>query len=100
MSLTAERQKCSIRTFFKITLSLFHFSLYSHAKYQLKIVYLFDDALLIENNKLDIAFSYAISMDFTLFFYSYLLPISYAFSWVFWVCIVLLIHCIQHIENS
>lgn len=54
---------------FKVTLFLFFFSLYGGVMLNTgkKIVYSFDDALLMENHNLDIAFSYAVSIDSTLF---------------------------------
>lgn len=67
MSLTAGRQKCSSRIFLR--LPSFCFSLYGGVMLNTikKIVYSFEDALLMENHNLDIAFSYAVSIDSTLF---------------------------------
>lgn len=67
MSLTAGRQKCSIRTCFKVTLSLFCFSLYGPAKYQLKNGILIWWCPSHGKPKLDIAFNYVVSIDSTLF---------------------------------
>lgn len=98
LSLTAGKQKCCwIRmSFYKTTLSLFCFSSYGVMLNTGSLLMMtFSRKNRCQMKLLPMQFAYIVPY----LFHGYLIPVSYESSWAFWVSIILLIHCIQRIEN-